>query len=295
MKNGLQFVGVSVSSRFLWIAEFLSCLDVSGPYWLKDQEVVEFHLAGEILAEKLVDLRNILGGSGIDVFYVPLNGRRKNLLLADMDATIVTGETLDDLAAHIGIGADIAAITAQAMAGELDFEEALRARVSRLKGVSVAVLADVYAQMDLSVGARAVVQVMRTHGAQCVLVSGGFSYFTARVADLCGFHAHHGNILGLDGDVLSGDVVDPVLDKNAKLRYLESYARALGVSLSDCVTVGDGANDVPMLLAAGLGVGYHPKKLVREQVQNSIIHSDLTSLLYMQGYCWAEIAPYMKN
>lgn len=237
-------------------------------------------------------IRPIFHDLKIDVFIVSAAHRRKKLLIADMDATIVEGETLDDLAELAGIGAQISAITNQAMRGEIDFDAALRARVALLKGTPTALLGDTYNRMKISKGAQALVRTMRRHGASAVLVSGGFTFFTEKIAQNCGFNAHHGNEFAIENGILTGDVAGPILNKNAKLEFLKSYQNRLGLSGSDLMAVGDGANDLPMIEEAaksGLGVGYHPKPIVAKHTANIVCFSDLTALLYMQGYRWAEI------
>ncbi|HNQ92830.1 MAG TPA: phosphoserine phosphatase SerB [Alphaproteobacteria bacterium] len=293
MKTHLVLAGDVQESALLEVERVFS-VSVDEGRWLSPRRACEISI-GDLDEGQLSDAREALSSLRVDVFAVPENSRRKKLLIADMDATIVTGETLDDLAALAGLGEEISKVTAAAMRGELDFERALKMRVSKLKGVSEDLLRQTFAEMRLSEGAEILVRTMRAAGAECVLVSGGFTFFTSRVADMCGFSAQHGNVLGIENGVLTGVVIPPILDKNAKLSFLESYAVNLEIDLSETVAIGDGANDLPMLLAAGLGVGYRPKNLVREQVKNSIIHSDLTSLLYMQGFDDDEIASYTKN
>ncbi len=263
--------------------------------WLHDGIAYEFGPSDGIDEDILREVRHICFENRIDVFVIPEPDRRKKLLLADMDATIVCGETLDDLAELAGLGEEISDITAQAMRGELDFEEALRARVAMLKGVSESLLFEAFSRMELSAGAEVMVRVMRQAGAECVLVSGGFTFFTSRIAERCGFSLHHGNELDVFDGVLTGEVIPPILDKGAKLSYLHKYASRLGLDLSETAAVGDGANDLPMLEAAGIGVGYRPKPLVLEKVSNSIIFSDLISLLYMQGYGEADLLPFLSD
>ncbi len=298
MENYIVLVGQrGASSLGQFVQDIVPFFESSGNSsgrWLCDTVCYEAGPFANIESEILTDIRARADLLKIDMFVVPSANRRKKLLLADMDATIVTGETLDDLAELAGIGEEISAITARAMRGELDFEEALRARVGKLAGFPESLLHEAYNQMTLSGGARTLVRTMANFGAQCVLVSGGFTFFTSRVAERCGFDAHHGNELGVSFDKLSGEVIPPILDKGAKLSYLYKYCSLLGIDVAEAVTVGDGANDLPMLQAAGLGVGYHPKPAVRAGVQNSIIHSDLVSLLYMQGYTSQEIALFME-
>jgi phosphoserine phosphatase len=254
------------------------------PHWLNPHKAAEITLSADITDDVLLRLKDDMGRDCIDVFCVPKHNRRKKLLLADMDATIVEGETLDDLAAAVGLKEEISAITAQAMRGELDFQSALIARVKKLAGLSADALSNTLSAMVINDGAIDVVRAMRRHGAECYLVSGGFTYFTAAIAEICGFNGHHGNVLEIAEEKLTGEVIFPILDKDSKLAFLNQYRENLGLSEDDTMAVGDGANDIPMLLGAGLGVGFRPKPKVKDVVRNCIIHTDLTSLLYVQGY-----------
>lgn len=257
--------------------------------WLHLDKAVEIKFETDILPEFFKSIRESASQKFIDVFLTPAAHRRKKLLLADMDATIVEGETLDDLAAFAGLKEKISEITARAMRGELDFKQALEQRVKMLEGLSVTALEQTLATMKINAGAIEAVRVMRKHGAECYLVSGGFTYFTGAIAKACAFNGHHGNVLEIEDDHLTGKVIPPILDKNAKLAFLNQYTEKCGISKEQTMSVGDGANDIPMLLGAGTGVGYHPKPLVQEQISNLIIHTDLTSLLYIQGYTWLDL------
>lgn len=257
--------------------------------WLRNNIAAEIRITQEIEPHTFRDIRNHFSKQMVDVFLVPAENRRKKLLLADMDATIVVGETLDDLAAHAGLKDEIAAITACAMRGELDFQEALTARVGMLKGLPVSTLQTTLDQMEFNQGAQDAVRILGQLGTHCVLVSGGFTFFTSAIASQCSFHNNHGNVLGIADEKLDGTVIPPILDKNAKLEFLKSYAGNMGIPLAETMAIGDGANDIPMLTAAGLGIGYRPKPLVKEHVQNYILYSDLMSLLYIQGYTWQDI------
>ena len=226
-----------------------------------------------------------LAGAAVDVAAQGFGGkRRKGLLIADMDSTIVTGETLDELAAEAGIGAQVAAITARAMAGELDFEGALRERVAMLRGLPVATLDTVAAAIALSPGARALVATMKAHGAATLLVSGGFDVFVAQAATAAGFDEHQGNRLAVADGALTGDVVMPILGREAKLTALRETAARLGLGPADVCAVGDGANDLAMIGAAGLGVAYHGKPVVAAAATARVRHGDLTTALLFQGY-----------
>jgi phosphoserine phosphatase len=229
-------------------------------------------------------VRAALDGSAIDAIATPTDGRRKRLLIADMDSTIVTGETLDELADFAGQKARIAAITARAMNGELDFKTALRERVAMLKGLPLDALERTWQRVRLTPGARELVATMRAHGAYTAMVSGGFSFFTGRVAALCGFDLHRSNTLLDDGTALTGRVAEPILDRDTKLATLAGLAAARGLQLSATLAVGDGANDLDMLRAAGLGVAFRAKPIVAAEARARVDHADLRALLFAQGY-----------
>ena len=254
------------------------------PVWLAPHKAADIPVSARLTPEQMRQLWDALAADRIDVFCTSLAGRRKKLLLADMDSTIVTSETLDELAAEAGIGEQVAEITARAMNGELDFKGALRERVGLLKGLSTDALKTTLTATEISPGAGTLVQTMRANGAVCVLVSGGFTFFTGAVAGQLGFSQHHGNVLNMEDGVLAGTVGEPILDKTAKLDFLKTYTKDLGLSGADSLSVGDGANDLPMLEAAGLGIGYRPKPLLRDSLDNCVFYSDLTALLYVQGY-----------
>ena len=258
--------------------------------WLSPDKAAEIDIILPLGPSLFQNLQKFCHDNGIDVFEVPSAYRRKKLFLADMDATIVEGETLDDLAAQIGLKEKIAEITARAMRGELDFQAALEQRVLMLKDLSTTALRETLQEMKINKGAKEALRVMRQNGTECYLVSGGFAYFTEAIATACGFNGHHGNVLDISGEQLTGKVVPPILDKESKLALLRQYTEKLGILPQETMAVGDGANDIPMLSAAGTGVGYQPKPLVREKIANIILHTDLTSLLYIQGYTWQDIA-----
>ncbi len=240
-------------------------------------------------AQVLERARHHFGNQPVDVNVVPAANRRKKLLIADMDSTIIGVECLDELADMAGLKPVIAAITERAMRGELDFETALRERVAMLKGLELAALARVYDErIRLNPGAKTLLATMRAHGAHTLLVSGGFRYFTARVAAAAGFHHEQANDLLHDGAALTGEVGDPILGREAKLAALETAVADLGVTAADALAVGDGANDLAMIQRAGLGVAYYAKPVVAAAAGASIAHGDLTGLLYLQGYSDAE-------
>jgi phosphoserine phosphatase len=214
-----------------------------------------------------------------------LEGRKKRLLIADMDSTIINVECLDELADFAGLKAEISAITERTMRGELPFEAALRERVAMLKGLPVTALQQTYDErVRLNPGARTLVRTMAANGARCVLVSGGFSFFTSRVAQAALFQAHRGNTLGEADGLLTGTVGEPILGREAKLEALKEEAAAKQLPLSATLAIGDGANDLAMIEAAGLGVAYHAKPIVAAQADARVDHTDLTTLLYFQGY-----------
>jgi phosphoserine phosphatase len=237
-------------------------------------------------------IRDALAGRPVDAVVQPTEHRRKRLFLADMDSTMIGQECIDELADHAGLKAHVAAITERAMRGEIAFEPALRERVALLKGLPVTVVDDVIAKrIVLTPGGRTLVATMRAHGAYTCLVSGGFTLFTGRIGAAIGFDENHANVLMVDGDSkFAGTVQEPILGKDAKLATLNRLRQRLGLARADVIAVGDGANDIPMLEAAGLGVAYHGKPAVAAAASARIDHADLTALLYMQGYSRTEFA-----
>jgi phosphoserine phosphatase len=222
--------------------------------------------------------------TALDGVIVPAAGRRKKLLLADMESTVIANEMLDELADFLGLREKIAGITARAMNGEIDFAGALAERVGLLKGLPVARLDEAAKRIRYTPGSATLVATMKKHGAYCALVSGGFTHFTALVKQALGFDWDAANVLNHDGEALSGTVEPPILGREAKLATLQRLAAEHGLSTADTVSVGDGANDLPMLRAAGLGVAFHAKPTVAAAVPARIDHGDLTALLYLQGY-----------
>ncbi|HVY16056.1 MAG TPA: phosphoserine phosphatase SerB [Rhodopila sp.] len=235
-------------------------------------------------------LRDAIEGKPIDAITVKTRGRRKALLIADMDSTMIEGETLDELAAFAGIGEQIAAITRRAMNGELDFKAALRERVAMLKGLKLEALEKTWERVRFTPGGRELVLTMRARGATTALVSGGFTFFTARVAEALGFETHRSNVLLDDGAVLTGHVREPILDRDSKLAALRELAAARGLKQQATLAVGDGANDLDMIKAAGLGVAFRAKPIVAAEAQARVDHGDLRALLFAQGYKASEFA-----
>ncbi|MFT8886203.1 MAG: phosphoserine phosphatase SerB, partial [Acetobacter papayae] len=204
----------------------------------------------------------------------------------DMDSTIVANETLDDLATHAGLGEKVAAITARSMNGELDFATSLRERVALLRGLPTSLLETAWKDVILNPGALEMVRTMSAFGARTALVSGGFTFFTARVAALCGFDEHHANVLLMDKatDSLTGETAQPVLGPDAKLHLLETLQQSHNLPEDAALAIGDGANDLPMLHRAGLGLAFHAKPVVRQAITNQINHASLRAALFAQGY-----------
>lgn len=249
----------------------------------------EVSLKEQSLATARASVEKALAGA-YDMALLPHQDRRKKLLISDMDSTIIQQECLDELAAYAGLKEEIAAITARAMAGELDFEAALTERVGKLKGLSLDALEQCYRErISLMPGAKTLTATMQAHGAYCLLVSGGFTYFTSRVAGSAGFEEHRGNTLIDDGKNLTGDVGRPILGREAKLTALDEARQTLNLDRASALAMGDGANDLAMIEAAGLGLAVHAKPVVAAASNAAINHTDLTAALYFQGYTDSEI------
>ena len=263
-----------------------SAVKATSLYWLADGIACDIALTDGITeAEAYHALRSALEGQPVDVVVQQAETRRKKILLADMDSTMIGQECIDELADEAGIKAHVAAITARAMNGEIEFEPALRERVSLLKGLPVSVIEHVIGtRITLTPGGRELVQTMRANGAYTVLVSGGFTAFTSRICSMIGFDENRANVLLEVDGILSGEVAEPILGKQAKLDTLEETAARLDLSPEDVMAVGDGANDLAMIERAASGVALHAKPAVAAQARMRIDHGDLTALLYIQGY-----------
>jgi phosphoserine phosphatase len=263
--------------------------EVAGPWgggevrWLSRHEAAEFDMAGE--PADLWEVWAMLQDQGIDLLVQNAAGRRKRLLLADMDSTMIRQECIDELAAEAGVGEAVAAVTARAMNGEIDFEAALRARVATLKGLPIAAIDRVLeTRITTMPGGHELVATMRANGARAVLVSGGFTAFATRVGAALGFDEARANVLLTDGDALSGEVAEPILGREAKAETLRRVVGEMGIAPEDVLAVGDGANDLGMLRLAGSGVALHAKPIVAAECRLRVTHGDLSALLFLQGY-----------
>lgn len=257
------------------------------PDWLAEREAADIPFAGTA-DQAVAAARAALAAAPVDAVASPAAGRRKRLLVADMDSTIVTTETLDEIAAFAGLKERIAEITRRSMNGELDFRQALVARVGMLEGLPVGALEATWAETRMMPGAAELVATMRAHGAVCCLASGGFTFFTGRVAETLGFHHHVSNTLLITEGRLTGQVAEPIFDRHAKLATLTRLAAENALPLEATLAVGDGANDLDMIKAAGLGVAFRAKPVVAAAARARVDHGDLTALLFAQGYRRAE-------
>ncbi len=251
--------------------------------WLNPGIAAEFELP--VRPDNLWQVWNDLQPLGIDLAVQPVEGRRRRMLLADMDSTMIEQECIDELADMAGFGAKVAAITARAMNGELEFEPALRERVALFRGMDASIIGRVLAErITFTPGGRVLIATMKANGAHTALVSGGFTAFTDRVARELGFDEHRANTLLIEDGKLTGSVAEPILGRQAKIDALEQISAAQGIVTSAVMAVGDGANDLGMLGLAGAGVALHAKPSVAAQCDLRINHGDLTALLYLQGY-----------
>ena len=263
------------------------------PVWLDPGIAVDIPFAGSqehketngkrALADRV---RGALAGVGADVVLQPMSGRSKRLFLTDMDSTMIGQECIDELADYAGVKPQVAAITERAMRGEIEFAPALRERVALLKSLPASMIDEVIAKrIRLTPGARTLVATLRKNGVYTCLVTGGFTLFTQRIAALIGFHENHANTLVVDaGGRLTGEVAEPIFGRDAKLATLNELTRRLAIAPEATLVAGDGANDIAMIQAAGLGVAYHAKPNVAKAAAARIDHGDLTALLYAQGY-----------
>ena len=251
--------------------------------WLAPGVAAEFPVPG--VPDSVDEAGRTCRAEGVDLAVIPADGRRKRLLIADMDSTMIRQECIDELADMAGVGERVSAITARAMAGELDFEGALTERVGLLAGLDRDVIDRVLAErITLAPGGPELVATMRANGAFAALISGGFVQFTGAIADRLGFDEHRANRLIEEGGRLTGEVARPILGREAKVAALAELTDRLGLRPSDTLAVGDGANDLGMIGAAGLGVALHAKPAVAAAAPVRIDHADLTALLYLQGY-----------
>jgi len=258
--------------------------------WLGAGRAAEFRLARR--PADAAETAEALRGEGIDLALQTAEGREKRLLIADMDSTMIGQECIDELAAVAGIGPRVAEITARAMNGELDFEGALRERVALLEGLPEAVIEQVLAErITEAPGARTLVATMRAHGAHTLLVSGGFTAFSAPIAARLGFHEHRANRLLSEGGRLTGRVAEPILGREAKVEALGEVSARLGLTPADAIAVGDGANDLGMLGLAGTGVALHAKPAVAAEADIRLDHADLTGPLFLQGIPAGQFVP----
>lgn len=267
-------------------------VNASNVYWLCDGVACDIALPqGTLKEQALKSLKKCLEGLPIDIIVQQQDLRRKKLLLADMDSTMIEQECIDELAEEAGLRDHIASITKRAMNGEIEFEPALRERVALLKGLPLSIVEEVInKRITLMPGGKTLINTMRKNGAYTALVSGGFTLFTIKIAETLGFDEHNANILNHDGEKLGGTVSEPILGQQAKQDKLLELCKRLNLTPQDTIAVGDGANDLAMLKAAGSGVALHAKPVVAEAASMRIDYSDLTALLYIQGYRKSEFA-----
>lgn len=281
MRNHLSGIAMGETR---WLAQDEACecrVELAQPTGSNATVAHKLSMIPDAVAVALVELRRTYP---FDIALLPVEHRKKKLLIADMESTIIQEELVDELAKRTGNGDEIAAITARAMRGELEFATALEQRVATFAGLDANRLDELYeSAVTLMPGAATLIKTMNHCGAMTALVSGGFTVFTKRIADRLGFHVQKGNVLETENGRLTGKIVHPILDRNGKAEALEALAQQCGLTLNQTLAVGDGANDLEMIKRAGLGVAYHAKSVVAESADVAINHGDLTALLYLQG------------
>jgi len=281
----------SAPLQLVHIETVYQCLNLNSTVdWLAEHEACDIFFDSDLTPEVITNkVRNALAGCRIDVVCAAVEKRRKNLLISDMDSTVINQECINEMADAMGLGSQISQITTSVIEGNIRFSDALQQRLRLMKGMDEKILQAVYEQrITLKPGARTLVQTMAKHGAFCILVSGGFSYFTSRIAARLGFHDHQSNELIFNHGKLTGEIHHPVLGSSAKLNSLMALCDEKGLSPFEVLAVGDGANDLKMIQAAGLGIAFHDSGSLCEQSNACINYGDLTSLLYIQGFRQSE-------
>jgi len=285
----LTLVGHAESTplKSVHLEQVYQCLGQTGRIdWLAEEEACDIFIDSGLTAQAITQkVQEALEGQLIDVVCTLVENRRKKLLISDMDSTVINQECINEIADAMGLGSKISKITDSVIQGKINFPEALRKRLTLMKGMQEELLQSVYEQrITLKSGARTLVQTMSRHGAFCILVSGGFTYFTSRIAARLGFHEHVGNELTFKHGLLTGEVKSPILGRTAKRDILMKLCDEKKLTPSQVLAVGDGANDIKMIQAAGLGVAFHDTGDLCEQSSACIKHRDLTAILYIQGF-----------
>lgn len=291
-KTVIVFVGLQPLPETVWVHLLTSIAEVTPVHdrrWLSEFRAIEIYskctdkaLIHDYFAKALSDF---LKTHAIDYFILDLATRQKKLLITDVDSTLIQNECIDELARKAGVEQAVSAMTVSAMHGEIPFDEALRKRVALLRGLPAAALDDVYHNgIKLMPGARTLSATLREQGLHLVMVSGGFTYFTARLSKELGFHHHHANTLDIRDGLLTGEVNGTVIDKETKRNILIHHCAALQVDTAWTIALGDGANDIPMLTSAGDGIAYHAKPIVEQTILNRIRYNDLTAVLFALGF-----------
>ena len=295
-KRTLRSKNKNLDTATFWLERFQ--LELQPFYPQRNAQWLHYGLAAEIICkpeesftiseainnDSFLALRTRASLENIDVNIVALQERRKKLLIADMDSTIITSESLDQLAQLAGVGGAVEAITDRSIAGEIDFSEALIDRVKLLAGKPAELLEALLDKVVLNDGAVSLVQTMRANDSKCYLVSGGFDFLLGYVSRLCGFHGYHGNHMLIKENVITGEVLRPILDRKAKAEYLIEYCTRLGIDISATASIGDGANDLEMLSHSGMGVAFRGQKLLLDTIPLQLNYTNLLGLLYLQGY-----------
>ena len=292
MSKKLVFTSkISIQEGKKFVNEICSFYSLENPINLSNKSSSLFGIqinVKNLSKNQFLDIRNKCIKNKIDVNYLPLKDYQKKILIADMDSTIIAGESIDELANYAGLGKEFAQITDKSMNGEIDFQEGLRQRVKMLKGTRIDLFSKILENTKLNRGSETLIKTLNAKGVNCYLVSGGFKFLTSYIVQKLGFQDHYANDFEVKNNILTGNLLEPILDRSSKKKILENLCLSHNCKKSNVIAVGDGANDLNMLEAAGLGVAFEGKEILKQNIDVQLSFSDLSGILFLQGYYSSE-------